>query len=598
MTTGKDHLNGQESAASPGSDAVARGGIERLGPKVRAVLAQLGTAGRREKPKVGKGGAFEIGSESFRKSCAILEDGTVLIAREYNDGELAGEEAELRTRYDLPPVKERAVASLDEVAAAYGEVVTAVVSSTPTRGQLRLRRLLGEAEAMGASDIKLVEHARHGDVRIKAGAGEHTHGAQWQADELEQAVNWIYNHRDGGDGQPSKVKGVPAPFSIGHAGRLSGMPQGIGALRGQLAWHGDVKHFLNLRLLPKVDAAKQSDLAGLGLDEDILDALAEERRSESGLVIIAGSTGDGKSTTLTRHLARLYEERDGTISIYTLEDPIEYPLGGDGIVQFAVKPGRTPEERSANWAEALMVFVRTNPDVGMISEIRSAADVNEILHFVSSGHKVYTTVHSDSANGVLFRLISLGVLPSELSGPGTVNLVMRQKLVPEICRHCAEEVTGPALVRVRQWLEEDRLFASAAQPEGIRPLKRNPEGCPRCMAAYAHLSGAPRETAKAAWAGYAGRRATAEFIRVDDDYRRLLGKRDALGAREHWLAPENEGGMGGIPLGTRLRRLVATGAADFEQVTNEVLPEPLRAITGPGASLGARRDAGRAGANQ
>ena len=226
----------------------------------------------------------------------------------------------------------------------------------------------------------------------------------------------------------------------------------------------------------------------------------------------------------------------------------------------------------------LMVFVRINPDVGMISEIRSAADVNEILHFVSSGHKVYTSVHASSANGVLFRLVSLGVLPSELSGPDMVNLVMNQKLVPTLCDGCAEPLFGPALARVEEWLAKDPL--GDTPPRSV-PRRRNRAGCEKCLAPYARLSGAPQETAKAAWAGYQGRKATAEFIRVDNEYRRLLEKRDALGAREHWLAPKVDGGIGGIPLATRLRRLVAAGVTDFEHVTNETLPEPRRALAGP-----------------
>ena len=573
--------NGTDDGSAAGAPAArpgnAGGRLERHG-----LVARLGLS-RRETPALGKGGAYDIGSEAFRKVCAIMEDGTVYVVRAYNTAERAAEEAELRNRLRLPPEKERRAATLAEIAALHGEAAQALVSSRPTAGQKLLRRVLAAAAAMGASDVKLKEEGTHAIVRIRAGAGEHTHGAEWQAGEAREAVSWIHTSRDGGDGKASLIEGEPAGFSIGQAGRLSGMPDGIGALRGQIAWHGDVKRFMVLRLLPKVDAAAQADLAGLGLDDDILAALAEERRSEAGLVIVAGSTGDGKSTTMVRNLARLYEERGGGISICTIEDPIEYPIHGDGISQFAVKPGTTPEERRASMAEALMTFVRINPDVGMIAEIRSAWEVNEVLHFVSSGHKVYTSVHADSASGVLFRLVSLGVRPEELSAPGIVNLVMRQKLVPALCRHCAEPLTGPALARVEGWLGEDPLLAAAGLPAGIAPLRRNRAGCEECLASSARLTGAAAETAKAAWAGYSGRRATAEFIRVDDGYRKLLRARDAIGARERWLAPEAEGGMGGIPLGTRLRRLVASGTADFEQVTNEPLPEPRRALPGPGA---------------
>ena len=582
--------NGRDpnAASHPGSDAGESPSpgsrVSLLGARGTALVSGLGGS-RSETPKLGKGGAYEVGSESFRKACAILEDGTVCIVRAYNDGELAAELAELQARYNLPVETRRRAATLDEIAELHGNAVQAVVSSRPTPGQLRLRRVLAEAADLGASDVKLVERQNHGHVRLKAGAGEHTHGSQWQPKEVEEAVSWIYSYRDGGDGKASLVDGLPAGFSIGQSGALPGMPDGIGAFRGQIAWHSDVKRFLNLRLLPKADAASQSDLEGLGLDRDILDALAEERRTESGLVIVAGSTGDGKSTTLVRNLGRLYEERKGQVSICTLEDPIEYVLDAPGIVQFAVDPGKTPEERNANWSALLMVFVRIAPDVGMISEIRSAAGANEILQFVSSGHKVFTTVHAESANGVLFRLVSLGVRPEELGGPKMVSLVMRQKLVPALCRNCAEEVTGPAMARVQEWLGEDPYLEARGGLAGIEPLRRNRAGCDVCMAPYKRLTGAMLQTARAAWAGYSGRRATAEFIRVDDDYRKLLIAQDALGAEEHWLAPTEKGGMGGIPLSTRLRRLVASGVTDFEHVTNEALPAPQRAIAGPKASV-------------
>ena len=577
-------MSGKRKANGSGG-AVPAGRGPSLGGRIKGLFAGLGGS-KRETPKLGKAGAYEVGSDSFRKACAILEDGTVCIVRAYNDEEFAAELAQLRDRYDLPPEKAKRPATLAQVAAWHGNVSHGQVSHSPTVGQRRLQRVLAEVAALGASDIKLVERPTHGILRVKVGAGEFTHGAEWQAEEVEEAVNYVYGHRDGGDGKASKELGVPAAFSIGH-GKLPGMPKGIAAFRGQLAWHGDVQHFLNLRLLPEADAASYADLAGLGLEQDVLDALAEERRSEAGLVIIGGSTGDGKSTTLVRNLERLYEDRDGQISIYTIEDPVEIPFAREGVVQFPVRGGKTPDERDANYSEALMTFVRTNPDVGMISEVRSAGDVHQVLHFVTSGHKVYTTVHASSANGVLFRLIALGVRPEELSGPDVVNLVMRQKLVPALCDGCAEPLKGPAHARVMDWLKEDELFAATAEAGGMKLLRRNRAGCDKCLARFGHLSGAPAATAKAAWAGYRGRRATAEFIRVDDRYRGFVTARDPLGARNYWVTPKADGGMGGIPLATRLRRLVAAGVADFEHVTNEQLPEPLPEIEGPSSTRAA-----------
>ncbi|MXY17514.1 MAG: hypothetical protein F4Y57_11100 [Acidobacteria bacterium] len=573
------------NGAGPGRDARPAGAasdppILGLGPRAQAMLASLGIS-RLETPKVGKGGAYDIGTESFRKACALLPDGSVLLVRAYNTAEVAAELAELRARYDLPAETGRRAAGLEEVAELHGLAARKAVKSSPSAGQLRLLKNLNEAAALGASDLKLAEYETHGVLRLKCGAGEHTHGPQWKPDEAKEAVAWITGIRDGGDGRATMPVGVHAGFSIGQGGMPDGMPGGIGAFRGQLAWHGDMRRFLNLRLLPKSDPSTYGDLAGLGLEEDVLAALAVERRSESGLVIIGGSTGDGKSTPLVRHMQPLYEERRRGIAISTLEDPIEYVIEGDGIVQFAVNPGTSPEQRNANWSAALMLFVRINPDVGMVSEIRDAASVNEILHFVTSGHKVYTTVHADSANGVLFRLIALGVRSKQLAEPGVVNLVLRQKLVAALCPKCSEPLAGPALARVQDWLGEDPL---GRFPNRVVPGRRNRRGCDHCLAPYANLSGGPLETARAAWAGYLGRKATAEFIRVNDDYRRLVIKRKALDAMELWLAPEDDGGMGGIPLASRLRRLVAAGVTDFEHVTNETLPEPRLALAAPRAA--------------
>ena len=80
-------------------------------------------------------------------------------------------------------------------------------------------------------------------------------------------------------------------------------------------------------------------------------------RRNAGAGIVGVSTSDGKSTNLVRNLQRLCVKRDRQISIRTLEDPVECVIPGDGISQIAVSPGKTPEERSANWTEALQAFV-------------------------------------------------------------------------------------------------------------------------------------------------------------------------------------------------------------------------------------------------
>ncbi len=174
-----------------------------------------------------------------------------------------------------------------------------------------------------------------------------------------------------------------------------------------------------------------STLDSFGFDEETAAALAGARAKFSGGVIIAGATGDGKSTTLVRCLQTLYAEHEQKISIVTIEDPVEYRIRGDGIIQIPVKSAGDADARTAAFRQALMHFVRINPDVGAISEIRDADAAKEVLQFIDTGHQVWTTIHGSSANGILFRLIEMGLTPEELCKPGSIELLMKQSLAPE-----------------------------------------------------------------------------------------------------------------------------------------------------------------------
>ena len=523
--------------------------------------------------ELNKNGIYMVGNDDFRQVAAFHEDGTVYCVKAYYSADMVAETQRLRRKYGLPPEACRKSISLESLDSIYGRRRQETVHEL-TAGQKRMERVIREGVDLGASDIKLVEREKFGDVRMKVGSGEFSHGPEWQTQEIREAITWVYNHRDSGDGQSTLIQGQPAGFSIGHGGRLH-LHDRLAAMRGQIAWHGDTQYFLTLRLIYREGTEDYGAIEKLGLESDVLECLAEERESDSGLVIIGGSTGDGKSTTLVRNLEKLYREREGNVSIYTMEDPIEYPALGKGIVQFAVRGGNSPEERRANFTKMLMTFVRTNPDIGMVSEVRSADDVGEILQFVVSGHKIFTTVHADSANAVLFRLISLGVNPKELSGPGVVNLVLRQKLVPVLCRGCARPLRGRALDIVKGWLREDpvngEMYREMTSKEEGLLLRRCRDGCPECCP-DSGMGGDAEKTSQAAWAGYTGRKATAEYIKVDRKYRKLLNEYDQAGAHDHWIMPREEGGMGGIPIATRLRTLVAAGVADYEWVRNTSLP--------------------------
>ncbi len=201
----------------------------------RAGVRQAVDLFRKETPKLTRNGSYDIGSESFRQACAVLEDGTVCVVRTYNTAEISVELARLRQEWRLPPETGRRSVTLAQMRAFCGPASQVRVTHEETAGQLRLIKAIAEAAALGTSGIKLVQRSGHGELRIKVGAREFSHGPQWKSAEVREAVHWIHGHRDGGDGQPKLVEGKPAQFSIGQADRLKHMPDSVDAFRGQIA---------------------------------------------------------------------------------------------------------------------------------------------------------------------------------------------------------------------------------------------------------------------------------------------------------------------------------------------------------------------------
>ena len=321
----------------------------------------------------------------------------------------------------------------------------------------------------GASDIKFYMRGDKCDLRVRVANVELDHGDPWPMRDAAQAISWIYDERASGDGAASQQSGTHQPFAISPGSHVP-LPQGVISMRGQKGPIMNGEDMLVLRLLYSKEGNEAGSLESLGFDEDVLEVLSEERGLDNGLVIIGGSTGDGKSTTLVRQLERLYRNRGGRVGINTVEDPVEYPIEGRGVGQMMVRAAAKGEARSREFTEALRHFVRINPDVGMISEIRSVDDAEEALQFAISGHKVFTTIHVDGANHIPFRLISLGVPPTQVAEAGVISLLMRQKLVPVLCPNCARPATGAEAAHIADRLtgvpSQGGLFAGGGRLHG------------------------------------------------------------------------------------------------------------------------------------
>lgn len=198
-------------------------------------------------------------------------------------------------------------------------------------------------------------------------------------------------------------------------------------------------------------------------------------KKPNGIILISGPTGSGKTTTLYATLRMLNDEKR---NIVTVEDPIEYTL--DGINQVQLK-----ESIGLTFASALRTFLRQDPDVIMLGEIRDAETAQMAIRAALTGHLVLSTIHTNSAWGTISRLIDMGV-PSFLLA-NTINLSVAQRLVRKLCAYCKQETP----LAIQDW------------PLGVSmdlPKKHAiPIGCDQCH-----------------YTGYRGRVALYEVIPMDN----------------------------------------------------------------------------------
>jgi type IV pilus assembly protein PilB len=181
-----------------------------------------------------------------------------------------------------------------------------------------------------------------------------------------------------------------------------------------------------MRLLDKSNL--QLDMAKLGFDPKTLHDFQEAIHKPYGMILITGPTGSGKSTTLYSALSELNKP---DVNISTAEDPVEYNLMGINQVQVREQIGLT-------FAASLRSFLRQDPDIIMVGEIRDLETAQIAVKAALTGHLVLSTLHTNDAPSTVDRLINMGVEPFLLTS--SINLIAAQRLVRKICEGCKESV--------------------------------------------------------------------------------------------------------------------------------------------------------------
>ena len=182
-------------------------------------------------------------------------------------------------------------------------------------------------------------------------------------------------------------------------------------------------------------AAVQLDLRELGLPEDVRPGVQDIIRRPNGILLVTGPTGSGKTTTLYSGLRAI---NTPGLKLLTIEDPVEYEI--EGIMQVPVNP-----VAGLTFASALRSFLRQDPDVIMVGEIRDLETAEIAIQAALTGHLVFSTLHTNDAPAAVTRLLNMGVEPFLLAS--TVEAILAQRLVRRICPHCRTEYEpSPALL--------------------------------------------------------------------------------------------------------------------------------------------------------
>ncbi|WP_049974413.1 GspE/PulE family protein [Azospirillum sp. B4] len=256
-----------------------------------------------------------------------------------------------------------------------------------------------------------------------------------------------------------------------------------------------------MRILDQQTAGGTLD--NLGLPAWVSGPLAAELDRPHGIVLVTGPTGSGKTTTLYAGLRGMDSARR---KILTVEDPVEYML--DGINQTQVKPAI-----GLTFAHALRSFLRQDPDVILVGEMRDGETTKVAVQAALTGHLVLSTLHTNDAAGAVPRLMDMGVDPYLLAS--TLNGVLAQRLVRTLCPHCRQPYP----------LSADAA-AALGLPARVTTVYRA-VGCPACSGT-----------------GYRGRLAIAEWLPVTDAVRTLI--RQGASSAEIEAAAVEGGGM--VPL--------------------------------------------------
>ncbi len=263
-----------------------------------------------------------------------------------------------------------------------------------------------------------------------------------------------------------------------------------------------------IRLLDK--SGSSMEIEDMGMTGRALRTVMAGIARPNGMILTSGPTGSGKSTTLYALIKKIKSEK---INIVTLEDPVEYKMDGVNQIQVNVDAGLT-------FASGLRSILRQDPDVVMVGEIRDAETANLAVQASLTGHLVFSTLHTNSAAGILPRLLDMGIEPFLLAS--TLNTVIGQRLVRRVAPKRAAVPSNEMQTQEINDFVGDLLPKNSAEAESVSEDLGYPNLPVAGQESYNLVRGVDDQETPG---GYLGRTGLYEAIDVDEDIQKLIVSR-------------------------------------------------------------------------
>jgi general secretion pathway protein E len=491
-------------------------------------------------PLTGPGGEFHV-NDALRSLLCFMDDGTLLISKSaiFNP-HVQGFVARLR-HIDRPYTAHHV--DLGDIERAYASARGAKHRASSSQMQITAKDLFTRAVEREASDIHL-RVSRHDRTQIWYRVNGDLDMVEEHPEEMgEQLCTAIYQSlADVSDATFEKLSRQDARISA-----RAKIPNGLDGIR--IATSPQVDGFLMVLRLLYDSTGESNDLAELGYSDEQKAIIDRLKRRPTGINVMSGPTGCGKSTTLKHVLSAIIQECGGRKHVITVEDPPEYTIVG--AVQTPVTNAATEAERSAAFQQSIKAAMRLDPDVMMIGEARDNPSASLALQAAMTGHQVWTTVHANGAFGIISRLIDMGLALNLVTDPSIVTGLACQRLIKKLCPHCKQPLRKSVnryhrteLERIMQVVSIDTTYVKGP-------------GCDHC-----------RQT------GNKGRTVAAEVIETDEELMQLLRNNDRLGAHAYWKSTG-----GGITIREHAIQKIAEGIADPFQ-TEDIVGALNYGVTG------------------